>query len=185
MPLDPKQLRVLKALCTHLEAINPTNLDPGNPDDEDYVPAPYDVDLRDKAFRGKTVFGNDTLPPFLSLLESPQPGMVDAVGFAKTTRREFWSILLQGFVIDDPVNPTDPAYLLKAQVEQRLSRLIATNAEDDPLFPNEYLLGKLIISLTIGQGVVRPPDEKVSSKAFFYIPLVIEMKTDTSNPYAD
>ncbi len=68
----------------------------------------------------------------------------------------------------------------------RLARLIQMDPRTGtPTFPDEHFLGSLISGLTIGQGVVRPPDEKVSPKAFFYIPLVVELSTDVSNPYAD
>ena len=48
-----------------------------------------------------------------------------------------------------------------------------------------YRLGGDIGSLTIGQGVVRPPSEEAASRlAMFYLPLILEITTDVRNPYA-
>jgi hypothetical protein len=74
---------------------------------------------------------------------------------------------------------------MKAAVEQWLYRIIAVNEADGlPVYPDLYLLQGDVASLTIGQGVVRPPSEEAASRlAMFYLPLILEIITDVSNPY--
>lgn len=175
---DSIQLQILKTLTTLLEGANPTNEDPGTGE-------PYALDMRDKVFRGRTEFGQDVILPAFSILESPVPVESLHAGEGGVKKKENWRLLLQGFGTDDKLNPTDPAYMLKAVAEQRLARIIAEKEQGlGPLFPDDYLLGNLITGLKIPQGVVRPPEKQISATAFFYIPLIIEMTTDTRNPYA-
>lgn len=183
MPPPSKQLRILKSLRALLEGINPTEIDPayelcGQPAEN------YDIDLRSKVFFGKTTIGTDVTLPALSVLEAPTPVAALHGGEEGVLKYENWRLLLQGFARNDQANPTEPAYALKAQVEQRLSRVIAVKQRNgDPLFPEHYMLGSLIGGLTISQGVVRPPEEKISATAFFYIPLIVNMGTNAANPY--
>lgn len=173
----PKQLQIMRRLTSHLEKIS-----------AEFYPDfgfPEDFDLEGSVFRGRTTLGPSDKYPALSILEAPNPKTGVPAGENKK-RLEDWVILLQGFVKDDAENPTDPAYELKAIVEYHLARLVAIRESDgDPLFPDEYLLGKLVTGLTIGQGVVRPPEVNVSPKAFFYIPLTVKLVTDPTKPYAD
>lgn len=177
----PKQLLALRRLTEFLEGINPDNEDPSTGE-------AYTYDLRKAVFRGRTTLGDNDPYPALSLLESPKPEIGEGAGHENAVRLEDWTLLLQGFADDDKKNPTDPAYWLKAVVEQRLSRIIAINEgpgmkEGDPLFPDDYMLGRLFAKFTIGQGVVRPPTVNVSPTAFFYLPLVVRWKTDVRQPY--
>jgi len=174
--MPSKQLKVLRALTELLEGINPTNEDPE-------TLAPYTVDLRNKVFRGRTTLGANVTMPALALLEAPTPVESLHAGKDSLTKLEGWRLLLQGFAADDQINPTDPAYDLKALVERRLSRVIETKQHNgEGLFPEHYLLGKLLTDLKILQGVVRPPEEKISATAFFYIPLVVGLTTNASRP---
>lgn len=180
---DPKQLAVLKKLTTLLEGINPTNVDPKWALNGE-APQNYTIDLRGKVFRGKTEFGQEVALPAFSLLEALVPLPANAVGDGRLKRGD-WQLLLQGFAENDMANPADPAYYLKAAAELRLSRVIAQREQSSQaLFPDDFMLGNMITGLIIGQGVVRPPDKNVSTTAFFYIPLVVEMVTNTGNPYA-
>lgn len=173
----PKQLLILKRLTAYLEEINPDNEDPN-------TEAPYAFDLRGAVFRGKTTLGVNDPATALSILESPKPEIGIGAGHEKIVRLETWSILLQGFVPDDKKNPTDEAYWLKAAVEKRLSRLLEIEeSTGNPTYPAEFMLGRLLTDFTIGQGVVRPPAVNVSPTAFFYLPLVLGLKTDVRKPY--
>lgn len=178
---DSKKLQVLKALTSHLEAINPTNIDPAT--DEAYV-----LDLRGNVSRGRTIFGESDVKsitqPLVSILEAPRT--TDPVGVGdRITRSSLWQLLVQGFVKDQRENPTDPAYDLSAAVEMRLSRLIKVNERNgEAQYPEEYMLGGLVKDLRIGEGIVRPSDPQVSPTAFFYLPVGVELVTDLSNPYA-
>lgn len=174
----PKQLQIMQRLTAHLEKIS-----------ADFYPDfgfPEDFNLAGAVFRGRTTLGPSDPYPALTILEAPNPKTGAPASENNRKRHEDWVLLIQGFVRDDAENPTDPAYELKAITEFHLARLIAIREQDgEPLFPDEYLLGKLLTGLTIGQGVVRPPEVQVSPKAFFYIPVTVKLVTDPTKPYAD
>lgn len=158
---DSYRLKVLKALTVHLQGITRAN-------GYFYDLAPVGKDK--KVWRGRTSFGDETALPMLSILESPRSD-VGQYADAGSERSEFWNLMVQGWVKDDVENPTDPAYGLMDAVERHLLRIIATGKNGQPVYPNEYRLGGLISDLVVPPGVVRPPQEGVSSKAFFYLPI--------------
>lgn len=162
---DSKQLRILKKLSAHLEQT------PG------YEGIPVS--------RGKLVVSAKDIEDCLSVLEAPRPVVGQPAGDHGYKRLESWTLLVQGWPKDDKENPSDPAYALKAAVEQWLYRIVAVNDKSGlPLYPEIYLLGKDLKSLIVGQGVVRPPNEESASRlAMFYLPLILEITTDISNPY--
>lgn len=164
-PTDPKQLRILKKLTNFLELTSGFE--------------------GIKCYRGKTVVTAKELEDCLSILEAPRPLVGQPAGHLGHKRLETWTLLLQGWPKDDPDNPSDSAYFLKAAVEQWLYRIIAVEPETGlPSYPELYLLGGDIASLTIGQGLVRPPTEEAASRlAMFFLPLIVEITTDVSNPY--
>lgn len=163
---DPKQLRILKKLSAHLEATS------------GYAGV--------RCHRGRTIVSARDIEDCLSILEAPRPVTGTPAGHEGHRRKESWTLLVQGWPKDDKDNPSDPAYRMKAAVELQLSRLIAVREQDGlPLYPDEYMLGGDLVTLTIGQGVVRPPEQEVASRlAMFYLPLVLEIVTDIRNPYA-
>jgi hypothetical protein len=168
---EHKRLTILKALTKHLEGID--GLDP------------YEHDLRLKVFRGINIFGTELghEPPMLSILEGKATDYGNFADEYQTVRLDSWLLLVQGWVKDDPLNPTDPAYGLLADVEMRLSDIVATKPSDGtPKYPGVYLLGGLISSLTLASPVVRPPEEGLSSKAFFYLPVLVGLKSDITKP---
>lgn len=162
---DSKQLRILKKLTALLE-----------------LTSGYEGI---KVFRGKLVVSAREVEDTLSVLEAPRPVVGQPAGHGGHKRLETWTLLVQGWPKDDKENPSDPAYAMKAAVEQWLYRIIAVNEHDGlPVYPDLYLLAGDIASLTIGQGVVRPPSEEAASRlAMFYLPLILEITTDISNPY--
>lgn len=177
MVMVPKELAVLMRLTELLERIAPTNIDPA-------TTLPFTNDLTGKVFRGRTVIGAQETRPYFGLLEDPKPVDGQPAGPDGVKRLVKKGLLLQGFSQDDPVNPLDPAYFLKAQAEQMLSRIIAVKQSNgNPAFPEDHMLGGLLTSFTIGTGVVRPSDPNVSPTAFFYMPLVVGMVTDATQPY--
>jgi len=175
---EPIALAALKVLTAHLEGIKPTN--------------GYDFDLRGKVFRGRVRFGREEPLPMLSILEAPRPedGLLLPVA-AENNRRSVreWGLLIQGWAVDDPEHPTDPAYYLMAAVEQRLSDLVAVKTSGQPVDPAVYRLGNTaagkprISGATIGPGLVRPPQEGISDTAFFYLPVSLQRTVDPANPY--
>lgn len=170
--LIPKRLAILKALTAHLQLITPAN--------------GYAYDLSQSVFRGKSVFSPDSSPiPMLSLLENGKPDVGNFAGGGKVKYAEEWSLLLQGFAENDQDNPTDPAYYLHAVVSQHLIKIVEEDSvRGRPVYPEFYRLGGLIADLYVGPPVVRPPDNQVSSTAFFYLPLRVGFQTDITNPYA-
>lgn len=163
-PNDPKQLRIIKKLCNILELTS------------GYEGIPV--------FRGTLVVSAREVEDCLSILEAPRPIVGEPAGHEGYRRRETWTLLVQGWPKDDKKNPSDPAYFLKAAVEERLYRVIAVDEKTGlPAYPDDYLLGGDVASLTIGQGVVRPPEQEAASRlAMFYLPLMLEITTDVSNP---
>lgn len=162
---DSKQLRILKKLTAHLE-----------------LTSGYEGI---KVHRGKLVVSAKDIENCLSILEAPQPVIGQPAGHQGYKRLETWRLVLQGWPKDDKDNPSDPAYDLKAAVEQWMYRIIAEDPRSGlPVYEDEYMFGGDVASLTIGQGVVRPPSEEAASRlAMFYLPLILDITTDISNPY--
>lgn len=167
----PTRLAILIALTEHLERITPDN--------------GYDVDLSGAVFRGRSLLGADLgVRPALSILESPRPDIATYTGEWDSIRRDYWTLLIQGLAEDDKRNPSDNAYYLCAAVERHLGRIVAVRPETGaPRYPQEHLLGGLITSLEIAPPVVRPPEDRVSMSAFFFLPLRVGVAVETSRPY--
>lgn len=165
---DSKQLRILKKITSHLRRT------PG-----------YEDNL--KVFRGKGVITAKEVEDTLSLLEAPRPIIGTPAGPEGLKRNEQWTLLLQGWPKDDPEHPSDPAYRMKAAVEKQLAEIVR---DDDPQGRERtdelFKLGGDISSLVIGQGIVRPANQESGNSrlAEFYIPLILELQTDVTNPYS-
>lgn len=165
----PKQLRILRKLTAHLEVTSGYGTE--------------DEPL--KVYRGKSVITAKEVEDCLSILEAPRPIVGVPAGEQGLKRLETWTLLVQGWPKDDARNPSDPAYLMKAAVEQHIALIAAELPDGRQRDDDLYLLGGDIGSLTIGQGVVRPPSEEAASRlAMFYLPLILEITTDVRNPYA-
>lgn len=161
---DSGRLAVLKALTDHLAATT--------------VADGYNFDLVGAVFRGRGRFGDGDPDTMVSILENPRP---DFGSFAAggSLRSEGWPLLIQGWTVDDKLNPSDPVYGLLDDVERRLGRLIAVSEHTgNPLYPSEYLLGRKITGLEITPGVVRPPTDGISSRCFFFLPLRVGLAVD-------
>ena len=174
----PKQLRVLKALTAHLEGINPDNVDPA-------TNAPYEIDLRGRVYRGRSLLTVQDAAEAVAIWEFPRQDIWAPVGDHGLSRMNSWSLMLQGWPLDDPENPSDPAYDLLAKCEMRLARIVAEKDQGRPggLYPDEYMLGGELSSLTIAPGIVRPPEDAASRLAMFYMPLVLGVKVNVADPY--
>lgn len=170
----PLRLEIAKRLSDVLREITPAN---------GYV---YDFSGAEgteanKVFRGRAVFGDGDPIPMLSILESPipldqLPSPVDS-GFNAGS----WELMIQGFVEDDKQNPTDPAHIAMADVKKRLAvegkKVAAMKDQDGP-----FGLLRHVTKITIGTGVVRPPDE-ISAKAYFWLLIVLDIVEDITDPY--
>lgn len=167
--LMPKRLRVIDSLTRALGTISVAN--------------GYTHDIIGGVWRGRTKFGENDQVPMLSILESPNPDIGLFAGVNSTSRKDNWTLYLQGWGSDDPLNPTDPAYYLAADVEKCLSRVMMVNSSNGrPAFPDIYLLGRTINGLELAPPVVRPPDE-LSTKAYFYLPVRIDVSINLVDPY--
>lgn len=141
----------------------------------------YHVDVGDNVFRGRGVFGDETPIPALSILEVPIPldQLPPPLGSAKSSGG--WELVVQGWVKDNKVNPTDPAHVLLADVKRCLAIESKKTNWDSPS-DGILGLGLSVTALYIGTGVVRPPEE-VSAKAYFWLTITLELAEDLEQPY--
>lgn len=181
----PFKLRVLRALTAALKEITPTNGYVFDMADFD----PGDGVMTSRVYRGRMYFGDEgdgggDPIPMLSILESTeQPDEVGEPPVDAQLTEYDWGLLLQGFLEDDKDNPTDPAYLLLADVRRRL------NAERTRKKPGDrtsrFILGfeeTEIISLAFDSGTVRPADD-VSAKAWFWLRITLRVTDNAEDPY--
>lgn len=173
----PLRLEIARAITSALKEIHPDN--------------GYEFDLRDdtegrtRVVRGRTQVGDDEPLPMVSILEPA--AAVEQIQTMRQpdnpTRAGMWDLLIQGWVHDDPVNPTDAAYQLEAEVRRRL----ASEKKRQGARPgstasyNFFGLGRKIISFTIGAPVVRP-NEYISEQGVFYLILTLEIAEDMTEP---
>lgn len=142
----------------------------------------YKVDIGSNVFRGRLIYGAESPLPMLSILEVPIPlEQLPPPGDSALSKGQ-WELMVQGWVKDDKVNPTDPAHVLMADVKQRLAVEMrkANYRGDDSL--GIFGLGRLVTKLYIGPGVVRPPDD-VSAKAYFWLTIALDLAEDLEHPY--
>jgi hypothetical protein len=176
---DPFRLAVLKRLSASIEQIS--------------VGAGYHYDLTGKCFRGRLLFGDNDPIPMISIIEPPLP--IDRIEAPIKTGVSSgdWELLIQGFVADDRKHPTDPAHVLVADVKRALtleSKRVAlgTNVPDIlgfgvPATLNGVNIGNVVQSLKVGPGVVRPPEDQISNKAYFLLGVTLKIIEDNANPF--
>lgn len=161
---EPFRLRVLKALSSALEEINPDN--------------GYTHDLRESVFRGRDMFGESDPLPMVSILEAiDEKAQVPSPEGGHQSKGP-WELLIQGFLDDDLKHPTDPAHALLAEVKKRLVEERVRDRQRDILG-----MGGKITELRMSHGVVRPPDED-SAKAYFWLRLTLVLVENQLDPYA-
>lgn len=166
---DHIRLKVMRRLTAHLEGITEAN--------------GYNHNLNGAVFRGRAVYGNKDPVPMVSILEGKGSEFGVFADTHSSVRKDDWVLLVQGFVADDPRNPTDPAYALLTDVERRLSDIIAVDRQGQPAFNGLYMLQGLITSFKMASPVVRPPEDGLSSKAFFYLPIRVGLAVDLTQPW--
>ena len=173
---DSLRLTILKRLTEHLEyEVNTAN--------------GYKHTLKDKVFRGRMTFDEHDPIPMVSILENLDPdrfprrvGNNDGVGAG--LQKDEWIILVQGWTVDDKKNPTDPAYELMADVKKALAKILqGPNPETGIGGHPNYHLQDLISGMTMEPGTVRPPMEQPSTKAFFWMRIVLNVVEDITDPY--
>jgi hypothetical protein len=170
------RLTVLKRLCALLELTE--------------FEQESDTDLTGKVFRGRSLFGTESPKTMLSVIESTKPDFGIYVG-EENKRVVPWALIIQGWTINDPENPTDGAYQLMAAVEFQLSKIVKRNSQGDPQYPDDYMLGprstssmkRMITDARFGPGVVSPARDQVSSIAFFFMPIALSLVEEPGKPY--
>lgn len=183
---DPFRLRVQKAIVACLEPIKQRNPATGEP---------LEIDFTGAVFRGRDGFGDSDPLPMISILEPPLP--IDQIVASEPNSKSAgqWDLMIQGFVKDDRDNPTDPAHWLMADVKAALAaekvRVMPNTAGTPdpfglgkPTVINGRAVGNTVTSIvSIGPGVVRPPEIGVSNKAFFWLTLTLKISEDIGNPF--
>jgi hypothetical protein len=142
----------------------------------------YVTEVGPNVFRGRNIFGASDPLPLLSILEvpipldqrEPPPDSPDSSGR--------WELMVQGWVEDDKENPTDPAHVLMADVKRRLAIERKKASYHGPDSNGIFGLGRNVLRLYIGGGVVRPPDE-ISVKAYFWLTITLDLVEDLEEPY--
>lgn len=167
---DPFRLRVLKGLTACLQQITIAN--------------GYKFDLAQNVFRGRTVYGESDPLPLISILEPPLP--IDQLRSPEqsTASSGEWDIMIQGFVKDDPENPTDPAHLLMADVRKALAQERKKRARRNMprIFNLDPESKHLVEDVFVGPGVVRPADD-ISAVAYFWLTITLRLVEDLESPY--
>lgn len=181
---DPFRLRVLKAVCNVIKTVKPANGYTNDLSDQS-VTENGETRLQAKVFRGRELFGDSDPLPMVSVLEHPRA--IDAMLAADggQDRVGEWDLLIQGFVKDDPENPTDPAHILVAEVVKALATQAERRGDDGG--PNLFGLGgqePCVYRMTIGSPIVRPADGINSSQAFFWLTLTLKLVEDLEKPFA-
>jgi hypothetical protein len=115
----------------------------------------------------------------LSIIEDPKQLERDAVPLRETDASPGdWDLLIQGFIKDDPVHPTDPAYFLAADTVAKLTEAASATR-------NILGLGykkPAVEQLHIGAPIIRPPDD-ISATTYFWLPVRLRLVEDTSNAF--
>ncbi len=176
---DPFRLRVQKAIATALSQINE---DDG-----------YSLNFTGKVFRGRLIFGDNDPVPMISIIEPPLPNEMRPSPLVSAAEDGWWDIIVQGFVRDDRDNPTDPAHVAMADVKKRLAQEVKRKGEgSERNQPNPFGVNydetgarrkNIVEQFKIGAGVVRPPEEAVSTKAYFWLTLKLKIVEDNSDPF--
>jgi len=175
---DPVKLQIAKAVTSGFKTITPAN---GYVSDlSDYDPG--DGQATERVYRGRAFFGDGDPVPMLSLLEAGfDDEMVNDIIAEKPSTEYWWPLIVQGWVTDDPVHPTDPAYVLLADVR----RYLATEMKRRDGEGNTSFFGidsKLVTGVRFGGGRVRPASES-SAYAGFHMILELRIMDKADKPY--
>lgn len=144
---------------------------------------PGDGAMMERVFRGRPWFGDTDPIPMVSVLEPVEEAdflFVPATDDPSATYD--WPLLVQGFVNDDPMHPTDPAYRLMRDVRRRLlaekKRTAPGRHVPDPLGSRAFGLPNCRVNeIRVSTGKVRPADD-VSAKAYFYLVVTLNITED-------
>jgi len=182
----PFRLRLLYAITNALKEITPANGYSTDLSDFD----PGDGTPMTRVFRGRAWFGDSDPLPMVSVLEGSSPAESVEDEPMETRAGEYdLTLIVQGFVDDDKLNPTDPAYFLMADVRRRLAeerarRRPANSGSNglDPFGLWSPAAKNRIVDVRVGPGVVRPADD-ISSRAYFWLGLRVRLVDSADTPF--
>lgn len=182
----PFRLRVLKNLTTSLQGITKEN-------GYNHNLAPDSEWPEGKVLRGRDIYGESDPLPMVSILEPPLPIDQLRSPLRSSSSTGEWDLLIQGFVDDDKINPTDPAHMLMADVKKCLIKERMRTLPQSAGSPNPFGMGRnivegvgrgnIITDIIIGPGVVRPAELGVSNKAYFWLTLTLKIAEDMDDPF--
>jgi hypothetical protein len=166
----PLRLRILQAISELLASISPAN---------GYV---SDLSGPGQVVRGRLLIGAREILPMVSLIEPPLAIEPERAAIDNPFSHGDWDILVQGWVADDKENPTDPAYVLAADVRKAL--VLEKLKPPPPGTRTADILGMdgAVVDFRLGAPVVRPPDE-ISAKACFYLLVTLNIAEDMTAPF--
>lgn len=136
----------------------------------------YDTEMAGRVYRGRSIFGEETQTPFISILEDAIPEDVEHDSSARSGATTY-ALMVQGFVDDDSDHPTDAAHVLMAHVKTVLSE--ANDGRDSA--EGIFQLGRkapMIDRIEFGSGTVRPPDGQISASAYFWLTVTMTLVED-------
>lgn len=142
-------------------------------------------DLTNLVFRGRQRYGHNEPAPMVSILQAPNIDLENMNAGTGKLRKSDKTYLLQGWVQDDSDNPTDPAHELLAEVKRALSAILEMDGPDYMLksYNTQHDDVGLIHNIDISTGLVRPPEQNVSDKAYFWLPITLELVEIITDPY--
>jgi len=165
---EPTKLTILKALVDGLKTITSANGYESDLSDFD----PGDGNDTARIYRGRAFFGDGDPIPMISVLEAAsETDLINDTLADLPTSEYWWPLILQGWVVDDPLNPTDPVYPLLADVRKYLATQLKARSSDG--WRNIFGLHEHTYGLTgirFGSGTVRPANE-LSAYAGFHLML--------------
>lgn len=135
------------------------------------------IDLTGVVFRGRTRYDVRDPVPMVALIQAPNLDVRSDDAGEGCRRLVDKTYLIQGWVENDPDNPTDPVHELLAEVKRALSFVLLMDSE-------HYLMGGLITKLSVSVGLVRPAEAGISDKAYFWLPVTVKVEEDLSDPYS-
>lgn len=160
----PIRLHIQRALTDRIRTVTPAN--------------GYQNDLSEAVFRGRQYFGNQDPLPMVAILQAPQQDEPNKANSASARYLRSMNLLFQGFAVDDPDHPTDPAEVLMAEVVQCLSGI----PEEIAKAPEMNWNG--VDQIEIGPGICRPPDQEISSVAYFWLQTKVWYVENSRSPYS-
>lgn len=142
------------------------------------------VELHGAVFRGRVRFGHNEPCPMISVMQAPNLDIEsNSVGDTRV-RTEDKVYLIQGWVPDDFENPTDPAHSLLAELKKVFALVLD---EESPYYMLKHAHPDgldMIAGLKVASGLVRPPEQGVSDKAYFWLPITITLIESIADPFA-